>query len=78
MKELTTRNSALSTRWLPSVSNMLKAILNPDWGSRSGNKNVISYYRKVHKQLDRTCQYTQEEQILSVANDSLVTKWSEE
>lgn len=33
LSRLTTRNSALSTRWLPSVSNMLKAILNPDCGS---------------------------------------------
>lgn len=32
---LTTRNSSLSTRWLPSVSNILKAILNPECGSRN-------------------------------------------
>lgn len=35
LSSLTTRNSALSTRWLPSVSNILKAILNPDCGSES-------------------------------------------
>lgn len=34
-KELTTRNSALSTLWFPSVSNMLKAILKPDCGSKN-------------------------------------------
>lgn len=31
---LTTKNSCLSTRWLPSVSNMLKAIWNAEWGSK--------------------------------------------
>lgn len=30
---LTTKNSFLSTIWFPSVSNMLKAILKPDFGS---------------------------------------------
>jgi hypothetical protein len=37
---LTTRNSFLSTRWFPSVSNMLKAIRNPVCGS----ENVNLYY----------------------------------
>lgn len=32
--QLTTRNSRLSTIWLPSASNMLKAILKPAWGSK--------------------------------------------
>lgn len=30
---LTTKNSLLSTIWLPSASNILKAILKPAWGS---------------------------------------------
>ena len=32
---LTTRNSFFSTIWFPSVSNMLNAIRNPDWGSEN-------------------------------------------
>lgn len=38
--QLTTRNSFLSTRWLPSVSNILNAIWNPDLGSEK-NINII-------------------------------------
>lgn len=38
LKVLTTRNSFLSTLSLPSVSNMLNAILNPDWGSTIVNQ----------------------------------------
>lgn len=34
INQLTTRNSRLSTIWLPSASNMLKAILKPAWGSK--------------------------------------------
>lgn len=38
---LTTRNSFLSTRWLPSVSNILNAILNPDFGSKTNRSGGI-------------------------------------
>lgn len=36
--KLTTKNSVLSTLSFPSVSNMLKAIRNPDWGSKNKNR----------------------------------------
>lgn len=46
---LTTRNSFLSTRSFPSVSNMLKAIRKPDCGSRkedrgSGQEIILLFF----------------------------------
>lgn len=38
---LTTRNSFLSTLWLPSVSNMLNAISNPDLGSETAENHLL-------------------------------------
>jgi hypothetical protein len=73
---LTTKNSALSTRWLPSVSNMLNAILNPDCGSTEEMKFRQSFEQEADLQL--TSEDTEEEQVLRVADDSLVTKIPEE
>lgn len=39
-EQLTTKNSVLSMRSLPSVSNMLKAIRNPDCGSENKKKKL--------------------------------------
>lgn len=43
----TTRNSVLSTRSFPSVSNMLNAIRNPDLGSANKIIKLIYYFHSI-------------------------------
>lgn len=67
---LTTKNSSLSTRWLPSVSNMLNAILKPDFGSAKENRKKCNCSQSMVR--------SNRDTYLSVSKagrDILCTKW---
>lgn len=67
---LTTKNSSLSTRWFPSVSNMLNAILNPDFGSANETNRLLASHSDIIVTIAPT--YLS---ILKVGRDILCTKW---
>lgn len=63
-------NSCLSTRALPSVSNMLKAIWNPDLGSIQLTRNIVSEKRN-HSSLRKNLSYL----LISIIGISTLGIW---